>query len=95
MEDFNILEDRENPLLKRRELKISIMSDVAPKIQEAEIIISSKLSVPQENIKVKKIQGRFGSNNFIIIVNIYNSKEEKDKTEPKQKDKKSKSAEKK
>lgn len=88
MEDFNILEEKANPLLKRRELKISIVSNIAPKIQEAATIIADKLSIPLEAVKIRKIQGRFGSNNFIILSNVYLSKEDKDKIEPKQKAKK-------
>lgn len=95
MEDFNILEEKANPILKRRELIISIVSNVAPKIQEAEAIIADKLSIPAEAVKIRKIQGRFGSNNFIILSNVYSSKEDKDKIEPRQKEKKTKSEEKK
>ncbi|MCX6747280.1 MAG: hypothetical protein NTU63_04075 [Candidatus Pacearchaeota archaeon] len=90
MEEYKILEERENPIFKRKELKISIMSNVAPKIQEVESFLSEKLSTQQENIKIKKIKGRFGSYNFVIFANVYASKEDKEKTEPKSKKEKNK-----
>lgn len=94
MEKFVILKEKENPLFNRKEIEISIEAEVTPKIQEAEEFISKKFSTSQENVKIKNIKGRFGSKNFIISTNIYSSKEEKEKVEPKLK-KQNKSVEKK
>jgi len=41
--------------------------------------------VDSENIKIKTIKGSFGSRNFIIVANIYKSKEDMDKLEIKKK----------
>ncbi len=81
MENFKILEEKENPLFNRKEIKLSVEAEVTPSNSEAEKFISEKLSVSIENIKIKKISGRFGSKTFTIIVNIYNSKENKNGTE--------------
>jgi len=86
--DFNITEEKENPLFNRKEIKVVIEAEHTPNKTDVEKLISEKFSVPSENIQIKKILGRFGSNNFSIIVNIYGSKEDKEKTEPKQKKKK-------
>ena len=93
MENFKILEERKNPIFKRREVEVSVDSLSAPKIQEAENFLSEKLSAQPENIKIKKIKGRFGSSNFIILANVYDSKEDKEKVEPRQKNKKAGSVE--
>ncbi len=85
MKNLKILEQKENPLFNRKEIEIIIETSIAPKIQEAKEFIAKEFSSDAENIKVKKIKGRFGSNNFIITANIYGSREDKEKTEPKSK----------
>ncbi len=87
MEKFVILKEKENPFFNRKEIEGSIKAEITPKIIEAEEILSSKFSTPVENIKIKNVTGRFGSKEFIITANIYSSKEEKEKTEPKSKKK--------
>ncbi|OGJ13197.1 hypothetical protein A3K82_01315 [Candidatus Pacearchaeota archaeon RBG_19FT_COMBO_34_9] len=85
MNKLTILNQKENPLFSRKEIEINIETNVTPKKGEAEEFISKEFAVNPENVKVKKIKGKFGSNNFIITANIYSSKEDKDKTEPKSK----------
>ncbi len=93
MENFNIINKKENPLFKRKEVQIEVNSKITPSHIDVEKLISEKLSTQAENIKIKKISGRFGSNNFLINVNIYDTN--KDKNEIEQKSKKEKEAEKK
>jgi ribosomal protein S24E len=88
MKNSKILKQRENPLFNRKEIVVSIEANVTPKMQEAEEFIAKEFSSHIDNIKIKKIKGRFGSNNFIITAKIYNSKEDKEKIEPKSKNKK-------
>jgi ribosomal protein S24E len=85
MENLTILKQKENPLFNRKELEIDMESNVTPNFKYAEEALSKKFSVSPESIKIKKIDGKFGSRNFIISVNIYHSKEDKDKTERKSK----------
>ncbi len=85
MKNLKILKQRENPLFNRKEIEVSIEANVAPKMQETEEFIAKEFSTNHENVKVKKIKGRFGSTNFTITANIYHSKEDKDKIEPKSK----------
>jgi len=84
---LKIIKEKENPLFGRKEISFEISSETTPMHKEVLDNISKKLSVPEENIKIKKISGRFGSKNFIVDTNIYISKEEKDKTEKKSKKK--------
>ena len=85
MKKLEILDETENPLFKRKEIEIVVESEVTPKTSDVENFLSEKFSSPVENIKVKKILGKFGSNKFKISANIYQSKQEKDKIEPKSK----------
>lgn len=81
MEKFKIIEERENPLFRRKEIRVSIDSEVSPNRSEILNFISEKFSVPADNILVRKINGKFGSKNFTISANLYSSREEKENTE--------------
>src|SRR4030042_5031633 len=85
MNKITILNQKENPMFSRKEIEINIEADITPKITEAEEFVSKEFSANPESVKINKIKGRFGSNNFIITANIYSSKENKEKTEPKSK----------
>lgn len=84
-EEIKILEKIENLLLNRREVKIIIESNSALKAQEVEKLIAENLSTHVDNVHIKKILGKFGSREFVIHANVYNSKEDRDKTEKKSK----------
>ncbi len=90
MENFKILQEKENPLFNRKEIKINVESEITPSNLETEKLLSEKFSIPVENIKIKKILGRFGSKTFTIIANIYNSKEDRNEIEKKSKKDKAK-----
>ncbi len=81
MENFNIIEEKENPLFKRKEIKFEISAEVTPSHAEARKFISEKFSVPEENIRIKRLLGKFGSRKFIISANIYGSEQDKLDTE--------------
>ena len=85
MKNMKTLKERENPLFNRKEIEIIIEANIAPKMKDTEEFIAKEFSSHADNVKIKKIKGRFGSNNFIITANIYHSKEDKDKIEPKSK----------
>lgn len=88
--NYKIIEEKQNPLFKRREMQILVESPVTPSVKESEKIVSEKSSSPEENIKIKKVDGKFGRTTFVISANVYSSKEEKDRIEPKPKEKKAK-----
>ena len=87
MENFKILEKKENPLFNRKEIQMSIEAEVTPSNSDIEKLISEKFSTQIENIKIKKISGKFGSKTFTVFVNIYASKKDKENIEPKSKKK--------
>lgn len=78
-----ILEDKKNILFDRRELSMIFESDSCPSHAEINKFISSKLSVPEENVKVKKISPKFGQKKFEVNAHVYSSKEIKEEVEPK------------
>jgi ribosomal protein S24E len=83
MEKLNILEEKANPLFKRKEIQASLTAQVVPKTQEVIELIAEQFSVPKETIAIKKIISNFGSQTFKILTNIYESEEIRKATEPK------------
>jgi ribosomal protein S24E len=83
---------KENPLFSRREIEVKIRAEISPRIQEATELIAEEFSSSSESIKIKKIKGKFGSKDFIVKANIYASKEEKEKIEPKSRKEKTETA---
>ena len=75
MKTIKVTREFENPLFGRREVEVFVTSEISPKKTEAEKFLSEKFSANPDSIRVKKIEGKFGSNHFKIIANIYNSKE--------------------
>lgn len=90
MENFKIITEKENPLFNRKEIQASVEAEITPSSEDVKTLISEKFSVQAGSIKIKKISGKFGSKVFTIVANIYKSKEDKDKTEPKSKKKETK-----
>jgi ribosomal protein S24E len=83
--EFEITQEKENPLFNRKEIQLSLEAQITPSKNEVIQSIVEKFSTQPENININGIHGKFGSNNFIINANIYSSKEDKEKTEPKSK----------
>ncbi len=83
--EFEIIEQKENLLFKRKEMQINLEAQITPSKKEIIEKIAEKFSVNPENISIKGIHGKFGSKDFTININIYSSKEDKEKTEPKEK----------
>ena len=83
--EIKIIQENENALFKRKEIKGSVVSESTPTRLDVSEFLSKKFSVPLEAIKIKGIQGRFGSNEFKIEANIYPSKGDRDSVELKKK----------
>jgi ribosomal protein S24E len=86
--ELNILTEKENPLFKRKEVQVTIESEKAPSKDDAAKMLANSFSSKPESIQIKKIEGKFGGNSFKIDANIYQSEQDKLKTEPKPKEKK-------
>jgi ribosomal protein S24E len=77
-----ILQDKENALLNRREIKLIIESEKNPTYKEAKKIIAEDFKAQEENISIKLVKGKFGRNTFLLSANIYKTVEDKNKIEP-------------
>ena len=83
--ELKITTEKENALFGRKEVAGTIESEITPSRVDTLKTLSEKFKVPEGNIKIKGINGKFGSKTFQIEANIYSSEEEKDKTELKKK----------
>ena len=83
--DFKAAVETENPLFRRKEIEGTLHAEVAPSKVEVTKMLAEKYSVSEENIAVETIEGRFGAQEFIIVAQLYESKEAKEATETKTK----------
>lgn len=69
---MSIIEDRVNPLMERRELRLEIASKSTPKRDMIRKALASSLKVPLERVFVRSTLSSFGTNISICKVNVYN-----------------------
>jgi ribosomal protein S24E len=85
MENFKVIEQKENPLFNRKEIQFNVQANITPSRIEIGKLISEKFSTQIKNIKIKEIHGKFGSKTFKVNTFIYKSEQDKDKLEIKKK----------
>ena len=85
---MNITKDFKNALLKRREVELVLTAEKNPGMQDAAKNIAENFKVNEDSIVVKAVRRRFGRDSFSIEAMIYDSVEDKNKVEPKKKEKK-------
>ena len=85
---MEIINDFRNELLKRREMEIKINQEGNPGFSGAMDKIVEHLKTDKERIVVRAVRSKFGENDFLIEAFVYDSVEDKVKTEPRKKEKK-------
>ena len=88
MQIKQILEEKTNELLARKEIKVIVEATKNPSVDEAFALIIDKFKVDRDCIAIKLIKGKFGRDTFLVEAHIYKSKEDKEKIEPRKKVKK-------
>jgi len=74
--NLEIIQDRRNPLLNRRELDIIIIYESGtPKRDEVREEISKKLEVEKDRIIIEKMESLFGANKAKAHVHVYDTPE--------------------
>lgn len=82
---MKITEKKENKLFKRKEIRAAMESATTPSRQQVLDLLAKEFSCPADNIKIKGIRGNFGTREFTIEANIYDSPADKDFVEIKKK----------
>jgi len=73
---LEIIEDRENPLLERRELTVKIIYEKAPPTRdEVRAKLIAELNLDKDTTIVDKMDMKFGSRETITFVKVYKTKE--------------------
>ncbi|MCU0642585.1 MAG: hypothetical protein MUF61_03375 [archaeon] len=85
---MKIIKDTKNDLLKRREVKLVINAERNPGMDSAIKTIAEQLKVPEYTVVVKTLKSKFGRDTFLIDSYIYNTKEDRERIEPKKREKK-------
>lgn len=88
---MEIISDKKNVLLNRREIVCKMESSSNPGFAQAIKEISAETGASEEVIAIKKLGSSYGSSSFIIDAFLYNSAEDKLSIEPKPKKKEAKS----
>lgn len=91
--ELKIISDTENLLFKRKEVKAEISAETTPTREKIKELLAEKFSTQKGNIKIKKIEGKFGSKTFKVFANIYQSEKDLADIELKKKKDKSKNVE--
>jgi ribosomal protein S24E len=87
--ELKITNQKENVLLQRKDVTAHVAFDKAtPSNADVAKALATKLSVAEDVIVVKQIDGGFGKHIATISAYVYDSKEQKMKIEPKVKAKK-------
>ena len=77
---MELIEEKQNSLLNRKELILNISElESPPSMETAKKMVAEKFSVPEENIHISRIAGKFGSKEFTLLANIYSSNSEREK----------------
>ncbi len=84
MELKNIKETK-NMVFERKEVEAVVSAESSPSNKEVAELLSKKMNVSEDSVKIKGIYGQFGSKEFKVLANVYKSKEDKNKIERKTK----------
>lgn len=75
--DFNIVDKKDNPSLKRQEISFSAGFDASiPSRAQAKQALSSALSIPIERIVLVKLEGSYGSHSASGFAHVYENAED-------------------
>ena len=80
---ISIIEDRVNPLIERRELRIEVASQTTPQRDLLRKSIAASLKVPVERVYVKNVISSYGKSMAVCKVNVYDNEERAKMIEPK------------
>ena len=90
MNEFKVVNEKENLLFGRKEIIIKIQSPILPSQADIKKNVSEKYSTDLKNIKIRNISANYGSKDFSADVFVYkNEKDKKDIELAKKKDNKS------
>jgi ribosomal protein S24E len=85
---MKVIREINNDLLKRREVVLENEYESNPGVSGVLKDIATHFKADENTIVVRKVGSSFGSGEFVIDAFVYDSAEQKEKIEPKKKEKK-------
>jgi len=83
---LEILEERDNPLLERRELVVKVVHDAAtPPRADVRDKIAALITANKDTVILDSLKSKFGVRELIAVVKVYKTKERAFQIEPKHK----------
>jgi ribosomal protein S24E len=79
---ISIIEDKFNPLMERRELKLEIASQATPKRDLLRKSVASSLKVPVERVYIKNVLSSYGKSIAVCKAYVYETAERGKQIEP-------------
>jgi len=74
--EIQILEEKDNPLLERKEIQLRIIQDAgSPKIVDLRNKIAAQLSLDGNLFVVQKVYAEYGMNESRCMLKVYNSED--------------------
>ncbi|MBI2632245.1 hypothetical protein HYW75_04535 [Candidatus Pacearchaeota archaeon] len=84
------MNDLKNNLLKRREVSTVIENKSNPGYESTLNDLAKNLKVDKNLLVIKSLKSKFGNNSFLVNAFVYDTIQDKERIEPKKKEKKSK-----
>jgi ribosomal protein S24E len=85
---MNVVKEFENDLLKRKEVVVTLESESNPGFERSVKEVAGHFKVDESEVVVRRVGSSFGNDEFVVEAFVYDSAEQKDKIEPKKKEKK-------
>ena len=79
---ISIIEDKVNPLMERRELKLEVASQATPKRDLLRKSVASSLKVPVERVYIKNVLSSYGKSIAVCNAYVYENAERGKQIEP-------------
>ncbi len=73
---LEVISEKDNLLFSRKEVALAYEAEKIPSKEEARDIIADKFKAKPELVRIQKVEGKFGSNVFRLVADIYSSQEE-------------------
>ena len=74
--EIQILEEKENPLMERKEIQLRVIQDAgSPKISDLRKKIAAQLSLPESLFVVQHLYAEYGMNESRCTLKVYTSEE--------------------
>ena len=81
--ELKIISTKENPLFDRKEIVCEIESKTPVKNEEILSSLAGEVKKPTDNVVIKSVKGKFGTNKFVVIGKVYDTKELREEMEGK------------